>query len=391
MSKRRRTRAVRVVAAVALTLVSLTLLVPAHAGGVASRAAGGQPISVGQIDPLTGRFASGPGRYQRAGALLAVRQINAGGGINGRPLKLVLADDRSTDVGAVTALHSLVQTDHVTAIIGTGGEGTLAMTPSLEQARIPMIIGGSQPSTTRQGNPWVFRTRPTDIYAARAMTTFLVSTLHASKIALMYNDTPAGREQGALVRHDLRALGITPVTEQTYPILGHDLTAQVLAIKKSDTRALISFGNQPADYGLLARQMRQAGVHLTAWVGNPVLALTAVLPGYGTLFYGTYAVTDYAAAQSTEATAFDRAFRATFHTPANFASAYTYDGAQILARVIRKVGTDPYAIRQGILAIRGYRGVEGTYNFDRNGDGLHQYTVVQNVRGRLHVVKVLSF
>jgi branched-chain amino acid transport system substrate-binding protein len=58
---------------------------------------------------------------------------------------------------------------------------------------------------------------------------------------------------------------------------------------------------------------------------------------------------------------------------------------------MRKVGTNPYAIRRGVLGIQGYRGVEGTYNFDHFGDGLHQYTVVQNVQGRLQVVKVLSF
>jgi branched-chain amino acid transport system substrate-binding protein len=83
--------------------------------------------------------------------------------------------------------------------------------------------------------------------------------------------------------------------------------------------------------------------------------------------------------------------RATFHLAGNFTSGYGYDAVQILARVMRKVGTAPRAIRQGILAIRGYRGVMGIYNFDRNGDGLRQYTIVQNVNGRLRVVKVLSF
>jgi branched-chain amino acid transport system substrate-binding protein len=263
------------------------------------------------------------------------------------------------------------------------------MTPSIEQAGIPMIIGGSAPTTTHSGDPWVFRTRPNAIYSARAQTTFAVSTLHLSRIALFYNDNTTGKEIHRLQRGDLKALGVTPVTEQAYPVLAHDLTAQVLAIKKSGATALITEGQEPSDYRLLARQMRQVGVHL-AWVGDPIVALTAVLPG-ATLLRGTYAVTDYIAAQSPEATAFDQALRAAYHIPGGFPEALTYDGLQILARVMRKVGTNPQAIRRGILSIRGYRGVEGTYNFDRNGDGLHQYTVVQNVQGRLRVVKVLSF
>jgi hypothetical protein len=58
---------------------------------------------------------------------------------------------------------------------------------------------------------------------------------------------------------------------------------------------------------------------------------------------------------------------------------------------MRKVTTDPQAIRQGNLTIRGYRGATGTYNFDRHGDGLHQYTIVQNVSGHLRVIRVLAF
>jgi branched-chain amino acid transport system substrate-binding protein len=64
---------------------------------------------------------------------------------------------------------------------------------------------------------------------------------------------------------------------------------------------------------------------------------------------------------------------------------------KILAKVMRKVTRDPQALRQGILAIHGYRGAMGTYNFDRNGDGLHQYTIVQNVNGHLCVIRVLAF
>ena len=395
MSTRQRPRAARAGAAVALTLLSLTLLVPAHAGAVNNRAAGLRPIYIGQIAPASGAFFGLPGTRELVrgvpGARLALRQINAQGGINGRPLKLVLADDRSTNAGGIAALHRLVYADRVTAIIGPGqSTEILAMTPSIEQAKIPVIIGGSAPRTTHMGDPWVFRTTSNALYSARAQSAFAVSTLHLSRIALFYNDTATGREIHGLLGADLKALGITPVTEQSYPVLAHDLTGQALAIKKSGATGLISNGQEPADYRLLARQMRQVGVHLT-WVGDSIMALAATVPGYGALLHGTYAATSYNAAQSPEATAFDRALRATFHIPGGFPDALTYDGLQILARVIRKVGTNPQAIRRGILAIRGYRGAMGTYKFDRNGDGLHQSTVVQNVQGRLRVIKVLSF
>jgi branched-chain amino acid transport system substrate-binding protein len=385
---------VRVATTVSLTLFSLTLVVPAHADALNNRAVSLRPIYIGQIAPATGAFFGLPGTKGLVrgvpGAQLALRQINAQGGINGRPLKLVVADDRSTNAGGIAALHKLVASGNITAILGPGQSAeVLAMTPSIEQAGIPMIIGGSAPGTTHAGDRWVFRTRPNAIYSARAQTTFAVSTLHLSRIALFYNDNTTGKEIHRLQRGDLKALGITPVAEQSYPVLARDLTAQVLTVKKSGATALITEGQEPADYRLLARQMLQVGVHL-AWVGDAIMALAATLPGYGTLLHGTYAVSDYVATQSPEAAAFDRAMEATFHIRGAFPDAFTYDGMQILARVIRKVGTNPQSIRRGILAIRGYRGAMGTYNFDPNGDGLHQYTVVQNVQGRLRVVKVLS-
>lgn len=174
------------------------------------------------------------------------------------------------------------------------------------------------------------------------------------------------------------------------PATASDLTPQVQAIKQSGATALISFSAFPAQYLLLARQVRAAALHLT-WLGDPVLSTPLVVQQGGAALYGTYAVVDYVPSQSPEAATFDRSLQAASRLGSNYLAGYVYDGLQILAMVMRKVGTDPRAIRQGILAIQGYRGVMGTYSFDRNGDGLRQENIVQNVQGQLRVIKVLTF
>ena len=391
MSERRRARVARIATAITLTFLSLTLLTPAHASSVTNRAASKPPTYIGQIVPLTGILAAGPGAYEKAGPALAIRQINAQGGVNGRPLKMILADDQSTLSGAISAFKRLTRTDHVTAIIGPGlSSEILAMTPSIERAGIPMVIGGTAPITTHEGDRWVFRTRPNQLIEERVLTTFAVSTLHLRRIAIFHGTDTGGTGFEAALLTDLKALGIVPLTNQSFVEKTADLTAQVLAIKKSGATALLSEASFASDFVLLARQMHQVGLHLT-WLGTAALPAAETLRGAGALLYGTYAVTDYVPGQSPEAAAFDRYSRAVLHLPGDFASAYAYDGVQILARVMRKVGTAPGAIRRGILNIRGYHGVQGTYNFDRNGDGLRQDTMVQNVQGRLRVVKVLSF
>jgi branched-chain amino acid transport system substrate-binding protein len=318
-----------------------------------------------------------------------VRQINAQGGINGRPLKLVLADDRSTSAGAISAMQKLAGLHHIAAIIGPNyTTEILAMTPAIEQAGIPMIIGGQVAKTTQVGNPWVFRCRPSQIIESRVIATFAVSTLHLTRIAIAHTNL-AGPGSDALLLGSLKRLGVVPVANETIPINSSDLTAQVLAIKKSGARALIVTLAQVSDYLLLARQMHQVGLHLT-WVGNPILSVGTTVRQGGALLYGTYSATDSAPDRSPEAIAYNKELARQFHLTEPSSNAYVYDGVQILARVMRSVGTSPHAIRRGILALRGYRGVEGIYRFDRNGDGVHQEAIVQNVRGRLRVSKVVT-
>jgi branched-chain amino acid transport system substrate-binding protein len=346
------------------------------------------PILIGEIVPLTGPDA---GPVRRIGAELAVREINAHGGVNGRPLKLVVADDRSTPAGAIAAFGRLVRAGHITAVIATPtSQLNQAMTPSIKKAGIPVIIGGQADILTHEGNPWVFRTFAGGTYSTKALSVFTVSTLHQSRVAVLYDNGVAGTSANAELVTDLKALGVTPVADESYTYNASDLTAQVLAIRKSGATAVISYSTGIGPLLLLAREMHQAGLHLTL-LGNANLGSEMLVREGGALLYGTYAVTPYSPDQSPEALAFHRRSEATFHYPGDFASAYAYDGVQILAKVMRKVGTSPRAIRHGILAIRGYRGAMGTYNFDKYGDGLRQQTVVQNVRGHLHVVKVLSF
>src|SRR2546428_10769268 len=88
-------------------------------------------------------------------------------------------DDQMTNAGAVAAFQRLTQGGNVTAIIGPiRSTEVQALTPYIERAQIPVIIGGTAPALTHEGDPWVFRTRPNDSYSARALATFVVKTLH---------------------------------------------------------------------------------------------------------------------------------------------------------------------------------------------------------------------
>ncbi len=73
-------------------------------------------------------------------------------------------------------------------------------------------------------------------------------------------------------------------------------------------------------------------------------------------------------------------------------SSWAYDGVKILCAAINTAGsTDPDEVRDAILALKGYAGAEGEYNFDANGDGLHGYNVVRNESGKIVFDKHIEF
>jgi len=120
------------------------------------------------------------------------------------------------------------------------------------------------------------------------------------------------------------------------------------------------------------------------------------LAGYaklaGPALYGTYGVADYAEESSEASKAFGKAYREVAKLAPDNQSSWTYDGVNILAMAIAKAGsTDPGKVRAAILAIKGFAGAEGEYNFDENGDGLHGYNVVRNDKGAIVFDKHIEF
>lgn len=130
-----------------------------------------EPIRIGYIGPLTGPVAQ-LGNEALKGATLAVEQINATGGVLGRPLKLFAADDKCNPAESVSATRKIITRDQVVATIGhVCSSATLAAMPINEQERIPHVVDTStNPWITVRagvgGNKWIFRPNlPDDINA----------------------------------------------------------------------------------------------------------------------------------------------------------------------------------------------------------------------------------
>lgn len=358
---------------------------------IAAVAQAADPIKVGMVAPITGALAES-GRFQTQGAKLAADEINKAGGVLGRPLELVIEDDQSTNPGVVLAFSKLAGDQAMAAFLGPVRSTQVhAMEPDVLKLGKPVLIGGTDPALTHVGNPWFFRFRPNDTYSARVIADYGVKTLGKKKWALVQSTDAFGTNGMKNLVESLKGMGVEPVLNQGYPNNSQDFTPVALAVKQSGADVLGTYMTIEADQAILAKQLRQLGVGVT-WVGSPTTVTTTALKLAGPALYGSYAVADFNKDSSPAAKEFATKYESTYKDTPDLFSAWTYDAVHVLALAIGNAKTlEPEKIREAILAVKGYPGAEGIYNFDKNGDGLHGYNVVKNEKGTVVFDKHIDF
>ncbi len=197
-----------------------------------------KPIKIGQIIPITGEAAES-GKYHKQGAEIAVDKINAAGGINGRKIQIVLEDDQTTNPGGVAALQKLLEDKEIPVILGSiRSTQVQAMLPTINEAKIPVAIGGTNYGLTHSGSQWVFRFRPHDGMSAKVIAKFLVEELKHKKVAIIHASDAFGNGGRDMLVPAVKALGGEVVFDQGYNNQEKDFTAVVQALKKSGATGL---------------------------------------------------------------------------------------------------------------------------------------------------------
>ena len=357
----------------------------------AGRATGADTIKIGVTPELTGPNAES-GAYEVNGATMALEEINKAGGVLGKKLELKVEDTQSNNNGAVNALSRLGSAGGLVAIVGSVRSTQVqAMSPTLTKMGIPMMIGGTDAGLTHAGNPWLFRCRPNDSYSAKVIADFGVNTLAKKKWAIVHSTDAFGNGGKNGLTESLKALGVTPVLVQGFTSNTQDFTPVVLAIKQSGADIIATYIANSPDVGILAKQLRQLGV-TAPWVGSPSIASATAMKLGEEALYGTYAVADFTPGANAEAQAYAQKYRDRYKVEPDFYSTWAYDAVHLLANAIKaKNSTKPADLKAALHAVKGYKGVEGTYTFDKNGDGLHGYNIVKNEQGKIVFVKTITF
>ncbi|WP_417208565.1 ABC transporter substrate-binding protein [Antarctobacter sp.] len=222
-----------------------------------------EDILIGLISPNSGANAR-YGAFAQRGARLAVDEINAAGGIDGRLLKIVPADSVCTPVEGVSATQRLISQDKVDFIIGDiCSSVTLAMQPLVEDAGIVLVnAASSNPEITYKagvgGFKHSFRNYPTDEIRAKAVAEYAVGK-GLTKYAVLSVDSDYGRGAIAYTKKYLAELGAEIVTEDYYKEGEVDFRSVLTKIRKSGADSIMIYGLADTT-PIIARQMIETGL-----------------------------------------------------------------------------------------------------------------------------------
>jgi len=361
----------------------------------AGSAQAADPIRIGLTSSFTGSAALF-GQHDRYGVEMAIAEINAAGGVLGRPLALDAEDNKCNPSEGVKAATKLVTEHKVVAVIGAMCSSvTLAIMPIIQRNETPLVIPVSTspaitPLSGKGGNVWAFRTTPSDDGMAIAIGRYLKAN-GVARAAIVAEDTDYGRGGARGMTAALKANGIALTATEFIPQNTPDFTTLLTKIDamRVDRVAVYmlssdvqNFFRQYESFGTKTRVTGRAEMSVVRNAVTPEFLAKGGLDG-------TSGLNPYAANLDTpENRDFVARFRARYNTDPIQMSFYSYEATRIVADAITRAGkVDRHAIRDALQKTRYKSIMGGDIEFDDYNQA-HNNTVMIELRdgGKVTIV-----
>jgi branched-chain amino acid transport system substrate-binding protein len=364
----------------------------ATAGLLLSAAVAAQPIKIANIVELSGAGATSGTNFNN-GVNLAVKEINAAGGILGRKIETFSSDTQSNP-GVAKGLVQKAVDDGVFAVFGPVFSGSILVSMAeTKRAEIPNFTGGEAASITKQGNPYIFRTSFTQDTAMPKMARYVAQNLKAKTVALIYVNNDFGKGGRDSLIKALEPLGVKVIADISTEQSQLDFGAPVLKAKQSNADVVFVYVNEEEAARAL-RELRKQG-----WtkpiVGETVLTSQKVIELAGDAANGAVAHVGLTIDAPVPAV---RAFRAKYEREYKSLSDHNgikgYTGMYILKAAIEKVGKfDRIAVAKALHGLKisaaQHPGVLMDVSIDANGDVDRESFMTEVKGGKQEVTEVL--
>jgi branched-chain amino acid transport system substrate-binding protein len=358
-----------------------------------------EPVKIGAYFALSGPAAN-IGTPTKLVAQMVVEKINKEGGINGRPIELIIGDTESDPAKAAVIAKKFIFNDKVAAIVGptSTGEG-MSVKKIVEEAGVPtfMTVGGDPVIMGGTFGPYtyVFKSPQRSSTAARKLYGYLKAK-GLTKVALFTNSDAFGKDGLGWLEKLAPEFGLTLVAKESFGPSDTDMTAQLTKIRNAAPQAIVVWTIGPVG-SIVAKNKAQLGIAIPLFqchgLPDPKYVELAGKASEGDRMPATKLMVGDALPDSDPQKKVIQEFTHLYRDvykhdrdfPINTHSGYAWDAIMIVANAMKKAGTDPKVLRAAIEQTKGYVGISGIYNLtpeDHNGLDVDSMVMVQVKNGK---------
>lgn len=374
-----------------LAIISMLIVITAFSGCTDNAADGeiqvtGETVDIGSILPLTGDLAV-YGQSVKDGANLAVDEINAAGGLDGKQIKIIYEDNRGESADTVSAYHKLADIDKVPVILGAVvSTNTLAIAPLAEENKVILISPTStSPKLTQWEDGYVFRVIASDRYQGVVMAELAIE-MGYDEVAVMYLNNEYGVGFKDVFVDEFGKLGGTVLTEIANDEGKTDFRSELTNLKEVDPSAVMIVG-YVKESSIIFKQAKELGIN-TQWLCSEGHKSDELIGLSGDSSDGILVLYP---ATAKELEDFKTNFNAVHNDVPGVFAAEGYDMVQAAVKAMDTAGstTDTAAIKASMRDVD-FNGPSGHKVFDRFGDVPAAYDVWTVANGSFELYKPVS-
>jgi len=374
-----------------LLFAALSLVFTACEKKDLSNRSGANVIKIGFLGALTGDVAMF-GAPSLNGMKLAVDEINSSGGVLGKRLEIVEADNRGDKQEGAAVTQKMIGRDGVVAIVGDPTTGiTKVAAPIAQRSRVVLISGGATGPGVVEVGDYIFRDTLLDSVAIPTCIEYFANDLGFKKVAMITsdnNDYSVGLSN-TFRQAASRIKAISIVADEKIKDGDKDFSAQITTIKGT-TPDVIFFSGYYTEGALIMKEARKQGVRVVMFGGDGLFSPKFIELG-GTAVEGSMVALGFSPEHSgPETTRFVNGFRAKYNgeIPGVFA-AQAYDAVFILADAMKRAkSSDPTVFRSALAQTKNFRGASGTITFRANREPIKTPLSLLEVKDGKFTLKV---
>ena len=358
------------------SLARATLL-PLLAAALAGCDAGGGTIVIGTAGP----FKEGYATMVRRAVEMAVDEINAQGGVEGRRFSVLPRDDEGNGVKAGAVAREFVENAAVVGVVGHANSGGMVGAAAEYDGELAAIVPSATSPEITGISPWVFRVTVNDSVNGANLARF-AGEMGKRRVAVLYDNNVYGRD---LARAFLAGYAGTPLAVDPIADDGSKVEPIVSYYRGVNPDLIFVAGTESSGRALLREARRQG--FAPQWLAGDGWTGLAADTGVAE---GVMVAVPVWLAETEEGRRFADAFERRYGVTPDANAAMAYDATRLLAQAVREAGADRGAVRDYLARVRGeraFRGVTGPIAFRPDGDPERAGFVMTQVRnGTLHPV-----